>query len=32
MASRTELVDETEVRGQIGFTVDFAKVLNALRP
>ena len=30
-ANRTELIDETEVRGQVGFTVDLSKFQKALR-
>jgi hypothetical protein len=29
-ANRTELLDETEVRGNVGFTVDFSKLQNML--
>ena len=31
LANRTELIDESEVRGQVGFTVDFSKLQQALR-
>jgi hypothetical protein len=31
VANRRELIDETEVRGQVGFTVDFSKFQQALR-
>ena len=31
VANRTELVKETNVRGQIGFTLDTSLLLNALR-
>jgi hypothetical protein len=30
LANRTELIDETEVRGNVGFTVDFSKLQNML--
>ena len=30
-ANRTELIDEREVRGQVGFTVDFSNLQRALR-
>ncbi|HEV2860075.1 MAG TPA: hypothetical protein VGX48_03645 [Pyrinomonadaceae bacterium] len=30
-ANRTELVDESEVRGQIGFSIDFAKALRLFK-
>ncbi len=30
-ASRTELIDETEVRGNVGFTLDLSKLQNSLR-
>ena len=32
VANRRELIDETDVRGQVGFTVDFSKFQQALRP
>jgi hypothetical protein len=31
LANRTELIDESDVRGQVGFTVDFSKLQRALR-
>lgn len=31
LANRTELVDEMELRGNVGFTVDLSKVQNVLR-
>lgn len=31
VANRTELIDEREVRGQVGFTIDFSKLTSALR-
>ena len=30
VANRTELIDETELRGNVGFTVDFAKLQSLL--
>jgi hypothetical protein len=31
VANRTELIDERDVRGQLGFTIDFSKFQQALR-
>jgi hypothetical protein len=31
VANRRELVDEAEIRGQVGFTIDFSKFQQALR-
>ena len=31
VASKPELVDETDVRGHVGFTIDFSKLYQALR-
>ena len=31
VATRPELIDETEIRGQVGFTVDFSRFQQALR-
>jgi hypothetical protein len=31
VANRTELVDERDVRGQLGFTIDFTRLTSALR-
>ena len=31
VASRTDLIDETDVRGQVGFTIDTAAILNSLK-
>jgi hypothetical protein len=30
LANRTELIDEKEIRGNVGFTVDFSKIQNML--
>jgi hypothetical protein len=31
VANRTELIDERDVRGQVGFTLDFAALQQGLR-